>query len=294
MRTYSFERAENFIWANARLLERRIFEALFLSGPREMVFTALKAYQNLDGGFGNALEPDKRDPHSQPVDFERALQMLDLVDGLTDPAVHRDLLLPACDWLVTVTTPEGGVPFAMPSTRQYPHAPWWGVDDNPPASLNPTADLVGLLLKAGVRHPWIDRASAFCWKAIEATETEQYHDLMPIISFLENAPDRARAEQALARVVERIRKPGVVAYDVDAQGYVKKPLDWAPTSTSYLRRLFDDATVSTHLDALAARQSEDGSWPITWDPISPAVGLEWRGWTTIDALHTLRSYETEK
>lgn len=294
MPNYSFDRAQNFIWANARLLERRIFEALFLGGPREMVVTALTAYQNPDGGFGSALEPDKRDPHSQPVDFERALQMLDMVGGLTDPQVHKDLL-PACDWLETVTTPEGGVPFAMPTARQYPHAPWWGVDDNPPASLNPTADLVGLLLKAGVRHPWIERASAYCWKAIEETETEQYHDLMPIISFLENTPDdRARAERELARIEERMRKPGMVAYEVDAHGYVKKPLDWSPTPGSYLRRLFDDATISAHLDALAARQLEDGSWPITWDPISPAVGIEWRGWTTIEALHTLRSFEAEK
>ncbi len=294
MRTYSFERAENFIWSNARLLERRIFETLFGGGPREMVITALKAYQNPDGGFGNALEPDKRDPHSQPVDVERALQMLDLVGGLTDTAVQKNLLLPACDWLESITTPEGGVPFAMPTARQYPHAPWWGVDDNPPASLNPTADLVGLMLKAGMRHPWIETASSYCWKAIEETETEQYHDLMPIVSFLENAPDRARADRALARVMERIRKPGVVTYDVDAQGYVKKPLDWAPAPTSYLRRLFDDATISAHLDALAARQLEDGSWPITWAPISPAVDLEWRGWTTVEALHTLRSHESDK
>lgn len=294
MRTYSFERAENFMWASARLLERRIFQTLFLGEPAETVYTALIAYQNPDGGFGSGLEPDKRDPHSQPVDLERALQTLDLVGGLTDSDVQEALLLPACDWLETVTTAEGGVPFALPTVNHYPRAPWWTVDDNPPAALNPTADLVGLLLKAGLSHPWIERASAFCWQAIAESETEQYHDLMPMISFLENAPERDRAERELGRIVERIRKPGVVAYEVDAQGYVKKPLDWAPTPNSYLRRLFDEPTLSAHLDALASRQQEDGSWPISWDPISPAVGIEWRGWTTIEALHTLRSYEAEK
>src|SRR5690242_20846862 len=63
-----FERAEEFIWHNARLLERRLFDFHFRSGSSQAVLSALRAYQNEDGGFGNALEPDIRCPESQPVD----------------------------------------------------------------------------------------------------------------------------------------------------------------------------------------------------------------------------------
>ena len=52
-----FEQAKAFIWKNARLLERRQFAYHFEGGSREGVVAVLRAYQNSDGGFGNALEP---------------------------------------------------------------------------------------------------------------------------------------------------------------------------------------------------------------------------------------------
>jgi hypothetical protein len=279
------ERAQEFIWTHARLLERQLFAALFAGGAKEPVLAALRAYQNADGGFGNALEPDKRTPHSQPVDVEQAFHVLDDIDGFADPLVTQ-----ACDFLQTITTPEGGVPFALPTVNDYPRAPWWQADDNPPASLNPTAALAGLLLKHKVRHPWVERASAYCWPAIAALDTTEFHTLMPVITFLEHTPDRARADRELARIGAMIAAPGVVEHDPAAGGYAQMPLDWAPTPQSFCRRLFADGLIATHLAALAARQQDDGGWPISWDPISPAVSYEWQGWVTIHALHTLRAY----
>jgi hypothetical protein len=290
MPTYSFDSAQTFIWKNARLIDRRRFAHHFLNEPAEGVVSALKAYQNADGGFGNALEPDKRDPHSQPVDIEVAFNLLDRLGMMSEPEVQRELVLPACDFLTSITTSEGGVPFALPSARDYPHAPWWGADDNPPADLNPTADIAGLLLKHNVQHAWLEQAVPYCWSAIEGTETDAYHTLMPVISFLEYAPDRTRAERELERVMQRIQKPGVVEYDPSAGGYVKMPLDWAPAPDHPCHRLFDDATIHTHLQALAERQQPDGGWPISWDPVSQAVELEWRGAWTVDALLILRAY----
>jgi hypothetical protein len=290
MSTYSFDSAQTFIWNNARLIDRRRFAYHFLNDPAEEVVLALKAYQNRDGGFGNALEPDKRDPHSQPVDVEVAFNVLDEIGMMSNPEVQRDLVLPACDFLASVSTTEGGVPFALPSARDYPHAPWWGADDSPPADLNPTADLAGLLLKHNIQHAWLEQAVPYCWSSIEATDTEQYHTLMPVISFLKHAPDQARAQHELERVLQRIRKPGIVEYDPNARGYVKMPLDWAPTPAHPCRRLFDDAALQTHLQALAERQMPDGGWPISWDPISPAVEFEWRGAVTVNALLLLKAY----
>ena len=283
-----FERARTYIWSNARLLDRRLFEHLFAGGAPEDVVMALRPYQNADGGFGNALEPDVRAPVSQPVPVEMAFRSLDAIEGGFDMA--GDLVGRACDYLVTITKPEGGVPSALPSIREYPRAPWWEVDDHPPASLNPTAALAGLLYKHGKRHPWLESATRFCWEAIAASETTEYHDLMPVLTFLEHVPDRERAERELERVAERIRRPGVVTYETDAEGYVKGPLDWAPRPESYCRRLFDDETITTHLAALSGRQQADGGWPISWPPLSPACETEWRGSVTVEALLTLRSY----
>ncbi len=278
-------RAQEFVWANARLLERQLFATLFAGGGKEPVLAALRGYQNADGGFGNGLEPDKRDPHSQPVDCEHALHVLDEIDGFDDPMVAR-----LCDFLPTITTTDGGLPFALPTVNDYPRAPWWSADADPPASLNPTAAIAGLLLKHGVRHPWVEQASEYCWGAISELEGTEFHTLMPVITFLQYASDWTRAQGELDRIAARLAAPGVIATDPAAEGYVQKPLDWAPRADSWARRLFTDDQLAPHLEALAARQEADGGWPISWDPISAGVRLEWRGWVTILALRTLQSY----
>lgn len=57
-------------------------ERSFKDGSPNYVVDALRLYQNADGGFGNALEPDIRCPDSQPVPVQYALKVLDPV-GLT-------------------------------------------------------------------------------------------------------------------------------------------------------------------------------------------------------------------
>jgi hypothetical protein len=278
-------RAQEFMWANARLIDRYLFAYHFAGGPREPVLAALAAYRNPDGGFGNALEPDKRTPHSQPIDVESALHILDAVDALDHP-----LAAGVCDFLQSITTDEGGVPFSLPSVNAYPHAPWWQAADDPPASINPTASIAGLLIKGGVRHPWLDRAAEYCWRTIAATDTASFHDVMPIVTFLAQAQDRERAARELDRVAERVQAAGTVALETDAEGYVQKPLAWAPTPDSPLRRMFSDDLLLTHLRALAAQQQADGGWPIAWEPIGDVVRAEWRGVVTTGALLTLRAY----
>ena len=136
-----FDRAETFIWQNARLLERQQFAYHFKGGSRASVIAALRAYQNSDGGFGNALEPDVRCPESQPVPVQHAFEILDTV------GFDREMVQQTCDYLMMIATPEGGVPWLLPSAHHYPRASWWNTVDSPPASLNPTAAIAGLLHK---------------------------------------------------------------------------------------------------------------------------------------------------
>src|SRR5487761_2366209 len=105
-------RATDFVWRTARLIDRRRFEFLFLGAEHQPALEALRPYQNPDGGFGNTLEPDIRAPVSQPIPTWTALCILDELAAFDDPMVAR-----ACDYLLRITTPEGGVPFALPTVR---------------------------------------------------------------------------------------------------------------------------------------------------------------------------------
>jgi hypothetical protein len=278
--------AQNFILSNARLLERHLFAFLFQQGSPDHVHAALLAYQNADGGFGNALEPDKRTASSQPIDQEIAFGVLD------DIGFDSRIALQICDFLETITTADGGVPFVLPTVRDAPRAEWWNTDlEKPPASINPTASIAGLLHKYDVRHPWLERATDYCWQHIENLQISSGHDFLCVQLFLEHVADSERAERAFEQISTQLMTGGHITYDPAASGYVFMPLVYASSPQNMSRRLFDTTTIQTHLSALADKQQMDGGWPITWPAISPACELEYRGIVTLNALKTLKAYD---
>src|ERR1700742_49505 len=109
-KTPDFDAAADFLAANARVLDRRMFQRLFSGGAAEPVRDAVAAYRNGDGGFGHALEPDLRTPASQPAAVEMALRMMDVADAW-DERLVRD----AIDWLTTVAPAGSGIAFALPT-----------------------------------------------------------------------------------------------------------------------------------------------------------------------------------
>ncbi|MGH6916055.1 MAG: hypothetical protein ACREH3_20375, partial [Geminicoccales bacterium] len=189
-RAIALDAAERFLWLNARLIDRLRYLYLFKTGAAERVLQTLRAYQNADGGFGHALEPDLRGPVSQPLSLDVALGILDEVGAGGDPMVHR-----ACDYLLTIATEDGGVPFVLPSALEFPRAPWCQPGEGLPASMVATGAIAGHLHKLGASHPWLDRASAHCWRRLEGGfEAKHAYELRGALTFLDHAPDRERAE----------------------------------------------------------------------------------------------------
>src|SRR5712691_7784769 len=110
----AFAAGDRFLLNQARLLERRLFATCFLGQPAAGVVDALRGYQNEDGGFGHALEPDKRCPASLPIDVETAFQAL-----ATAGTVDHDMVTRACDFLARAaeeTGAGGAVPLAFRSS----------------------------------------------------------------------------------------------------------------------------------------------------------------------------------
>lgn len=278
--------AENYVWGNARMVDRRYFEWLFAEGSVEPVVHALLAYRNSDGGFGHALEPDIRCPDSQPVTTTEALLLFDEIGAFGHPSISD-----AVAWCASIATPEGGLPWALPSLDPYPHAPWWDDPDPTRADLTPTARVVALLRKNGVEHPWLERAEGLCWEMIDRGEEGalEFHRLVPVGLFLTHARDRARAGDALARVGTHIREH-LVESPAEVGPYAKSPTMWAPLPDAPWAHLFTEEEIEGDLELLADRQEPDGSWPTGFPPTTAGAELEWRARITINALNTLRSY----
>jgi hypothetical protein len=83
------------------------------------------------------------------------------------------------------------VPFALPEVKRYLRSA--GDRRELPAALNPTA-ATGLLIKSGVQHP-CGACHGLLLEGNPTSQTEQYHDLLPMIAFLVNAPERESAAQ---------------------------------------------------------------------------------------------------
>jgi hypothetical protein len=274
------EAAAQFVAANARILDRRRFERLFVDSTAAAVHDAVAAYRNPDGGFGHGLEPDLRDPASQPGAIDMALSILDECDAWDD-----DLVAGACDWLQAHAPGEGGVEAVRPTVLSWPHAPWWVPE--PGASLIQTGYIAGTLHARGVTHPWLERATGLMWSQIESLDTLTPYGARGVTRFLDHVPDRQRAHQALERIAPLL--VAVVTLDPDAPGETHSPLDLAPLPGSSARSLFSDEVIAAHLDHLAAGQRDDGGWTFNWPAWSPAAELDWRGFITVAALATLRA-----
>jgi len=284
MNTPDFDAAAAFIAENARVIDQRRFERLFGGGTAQPVRDAVAAYRNDDGGFGHALEPDLRDPASQPAATEMALRILDESGGWDDELVRA-----ACDWLESVAPAEGGAAGMRPSVTDWPHAPWWVPEDGNPASLIQTGMIAGRLHARGVRHPWLDRATETMWARLAEVTSPAPYDMFGILEFLQHVPDRDRARRAFERVGPLILSRNLVTLDPEAPGEVHSPLSFAPEPDSLARTLFDKPVIEAHLDHLAHGQRDDGGWTFNWPAWSPAAERDWRGFLTVDNLRLLRA-----
>jgi hypothetical protein len=280
---FRFVDAAEFIYRHARLLERLLFDVNFHSGDPGSVGRQVAAYQNPDGGLGNALEPDIRCRESQPVAVEVGLLAL-------RDANHKDhrLALSLCGFLEHIAVDSGLVHIILPSALDGPHAPHWRSVGEP--ELNPTAGICGLLHWQGIEHPWLSRATDACCDLLRKNPPEDAHALLRATRLVEYMPDRSVADGMADRIAVALPSASFFIPFAGPGTYGLTPLDFAPSPTSRWRSLFSDAQIKGHLDFLESMQQEDGGWPITWEPPSPMATSEWRGRWSLKAVLSLVAY----
>jgi hypothetical protein len=272
-----FEGGREFVRRDGRLVERRLFATLFEGADPAGVVDALRGYRNADGGFGHALEPDKRCPDSTALDVEVAFDVM-LAAGVRD----EELIGAACDWLQSVATPEGAVSLASPVIEGYPRAEHMSGWTYVPG-LNPTAGLVGRLYRLEFEHPWRDQAAEWCKAELAKGLPDDGHAMLETLQYLEHQPD-----VDLDTIREALPKLSTYRADADDPSYGVTPLHLAPTPDSIWRQLFTQEQIDGHLDRLVADQQADGGWAITWEPPGAAATLEYRGVVTVAALQSLQ------
>lgn len=274
--------AEQFVLANARLLDRHRLAVLLRLAPVAAVLDALRAYRNSDGGFGHALEPDIRDPASQPASTVQALQVLATVEALDDPMVSD-----AAAWLATIAEPDGGVPFMLPTAADHPHAPFLSPSIG---SSFLTFALASALWEAGSDEPWLTRASDWCWAELESPDGLDAYGVKCALDFLDTVPDPTRAASAIERLRPHLGADGSIPVRGGVAGERLTPLELSERPGARSRALFTEGQIDADLDRLERGQQDDGGWTFDFLGWSAGQSVEWRGIVTLSALTTLGAH----
>ncbi|MQA84355.1 MAG: hypothetical protein GEV03_06965 [Streptosporangiales bacterium] len=289
--TVDLSAAASFMATHARVLDRRRFQLLLGETDAGAVLAAVDGYRNPDGGYGWGLEPDLRAPESQPGGALHAFEVFEEVAPSTTPRAVE-----LCDWLASVSSPDGGLPFALPVADSAGCAPFWAQADPTTSSLHSTAFVAAAALRVAAgdpdvaAHPWLDQATRYCLGAIEAVDTAPHAiELSFAIQFLDAVHEtRPEAVGLLDHLGRFIPENGLVRVAGGGEDEMLRPLDFAPAPGRPARKLFPPAVVDAELRRLADGQQDDGGWLVDFASYSPAAALEWRGYTTVRAVSILR------
>jgi hypothetical protein len=281
--------ASDFMAAHARLLDRRRFEVLVQRASPDGLLAALEAYRNPDGGYSWGLEPDLRDTRSQPAPALHAFEVFEDIAPATSPRAVE-----LCDWLATVTLPDGGLPFAVPVESNAGCAPFWANADAEASSLQITAIVTAMAHRAArhdlaiAEHDWLKRATDYCLETIEA-EGEAAEPMALAFAFQAlDAAGRLEAEALIEKLGARIPQDGMMKVVGGSPDEYMRPLDFTPLPGGPVRRLFPPKVIEVELERLEGQQDEDGGWRVDFASYSPAADLEWRGHITVKVLALLK------
>ncbi|HPR41337.1 MAG TPA: hypothetical protein PK718_02175 [Candidatus Methanofastidiosa archaeon] len=294
-----FEQAEEQIKGVARDIDKAIFDHHFHGLESEGVIECLSQYQNRDGGFGNALEPDFRLPSSSAMATSIALRIL---YSLPDREATESMALSAIDYLeCTFDMAREGWLAVPPYVNLHPHAPWWHYDNNKEMTAidehwgNPSAELIGYIYGYRDLVDTLD-VDALVNVALEKFRGRQEysspHELYCYIRLYEALPERISTlfENDITKAVEQL-----VCLDADKwDRYNPRPLDFVPTSNSNRFGLGDDA-IDRNLDYIIDMLRKDGIIKPHWGneiysgQMASAYD-EWLGQLSVRSLVVLGSF----
>lgn len=294
----SFLLAKQWLFTHGRQLDRARFAWKFEGGSVEAILKELSAYQNPDGGFGHALEPDVRLKGSSVIATTMALQVLREVKAEASHSLVRGAIAYLLETLDRDAWAWKNVPDHV---NDAPHAPWWHPEEEPTAFIpNPGYEIVSHfhqyqeLVPADVLTPLTEAALEHLR---QNSEELSMHDVycanwMRDITSLPEATQEKILElltPAVLRVVETNPEKW--------SGYTSRPLELVDSPESPYYEMLREA-VEVNLDYLIQRQQEDGTWSVFWSWGEDSDGeawqisrREWQGYLIVKNLTSFAAFQ---
>ena len=293
-----FELARDFVADHARPVDRALLAHFFDQEQAGEVWEPLTEYQNRDGGFGNALEPDFRLPDSSPLATTIAFQYFTATGASSEnESVAAGIRYLVSEYDRTVRAWHS-VP---PQVNDFPRAEWWNYDRAHAEEYmrtrwaNPSAEIVGYLNAFAelVPKPLLDEATEKALVVLQSRSKEiEGHDFLCYTRMAPHLP-RPRGEEVWKKL--KLIAPSAIATDRAAwNSYSIRPLWAAPSPSSQLSGVLGRA-LEENLDFEIDAQQPDGSWHPFWswhqyEDNWKTAHMEWQGQLTVKLLISLLQY----
>lgn len=298
----TFEKARTFMYRNARPLDWARFQYHFENGSKEAVMKMLSYYQNEDGGFGHAVEPDCWNPNSIPLHSNTAGEIIRQID-------YNDAEHPVIQGLLKWY--EGGEHFngkswaiTVESSNHYPHAPWWHTESvsSCHTDYNGTAQIAGFIVRyAGKNSSLFQLGVRIANEAVCALSPDEITDMNTCVCYLRMAElfESANAEKYIPfdELKRKLHKSVHKLIETDTSkwnSYTCKPSCFFTSKQS--EYYWENKDIADYECAhIINTQLPDGSWNITWNwedyPEEWAVSKNWwKGQVIIEKLLYLKGF----
>lgn len=297
-----FDKARTFMYRNARPLDMARFQYHFENGSREAVLNALSYYQNEDGGFGHAVEPDCWNPHSTPLHSSTAGDIIREIDceDAGHPVIQKLLKWYASGDCFNGKTWE----MVVASNNDYPHAPWWhmGSVSSCNTDYNGTAQIAGFILRYAQPGSELYRLGVrIANEAVDALDPSELNDehtcacYVRLLEFIVRAGATEQfpcelLEQRLHEAVKRL----ITADTSQWGGYVCRPSRFMNSRDS---AFYPENRELAEYECGHIRRTQlaDGSWDIPWgwQGYAEAWAISknwWKGQVILENLLYLRGF----
>jgi len=267
-----FNEVRQWIYRNARPLELTLWQYEFENGSKEAVLDALAFYQNEDGGFGNALEPDSWNPNSTPYTTAFAIIILRTIE-FTD--VKHPIISGILRFLDSgAYFSENGWQFTIPTNDEYPRAPWWNfVPDDATTEFGLSADIASFILNVAEKDSVLyKKALTLVEKLIEIPrKSVEYDDqggnvqgICKLVNTLEKLDllDKLDAK-FLPEAARKMVAHSIVTDSSKWLEYGGYPHYYIETPDCVYYSDYQDA-VGQELDYLIKTRPKQAVWGITW------------------------------
>ena len=290
------KKIEVYIENYARPLDRALYNFHTHAGSADSVFAALAKYQNEDGGFGNALEPDMRQPQSTSIATWFAFQYLKDIPEASD----HEIIKRALEYFIqTLDEEKVGWSVVVPEVDQHPHAPWWNYD----FAIahfgwgNPAAEILGLFISYGdeSHQDLIARLTDKVLGRIKEVPSSDFHEVFCFKALYELA-DTDLQNQLKEPLTNLITQAASTNPD-EWTDYVATPLKFLNGPDDPFISLFSQSLIEQNIEFVLSKLQSDHwepnwSWQEQYPEEWEIAKQEWSGELTVKNLLLLKSFNT--